>query len=123
MVANHLTKCIYLYCSLVILKMAYFKEVQDGLENLLPHLSDIHSFGRYLETVSIYPVFLSVHCILVALALRNHDYGMVLSVYFTFAIICNASDRTFKYLSIGILRGCKPTAKSLTAFHRESVIF
>ena len=71
--------------------MAYIKELQEGLENLLTHSSDIHSFGRYLETVSIYPVFLSVHCILVALALRNHDYGMVSCSYFTFAIIFTAN--------------------------------
>ena len=58
------------------LKMTYLTDAEQGLENFLAHLTDIHSFGRYLETVSIYPVFLSVHCILVALALRNHDNGI-----------------------------------------------
>jgi len=55
--------------------MNFVREVQKGLENFLAQSSDIHSFGRYLETVSIYPVFLSVHCVLIALALRTHDNG------------------------------------------------
>ena len=65
---------------------------KDGFDNFLAHLSDVQSFGRYLETVSLYPVFLTVHCILVAIALRNHDGGMlcnfhVLSMYFTCTLI------------------------------------
>ena len=70
----------------MISKMNFVREVQKGLENFLAQSSDIHSFGRYLETVSIYPVFLSVHCVLIALALRTHDNGMICHFFSMFSI-------------------------------------
>ncbi|XP_065069367.1 trimeric intracellular cation channel type 1B.1-like [Rhopilema esculentum] len=48
-------------------------DVKEAISNFLKHTSDVHSFGNYVENVPIYPLFLGVHCVLVAGALRTRD--------------------------------------------------
>lgn len=69
--------------------MLGIKEAREGFENFLTHTSDFQSFGRYLETVPIYPVFLGVHCILVALALRSRESGKPVSFRFSISFQFN----------------------------------
>ena len=48
-------------------------DVKEAISNFLKHTSDVRSFGNYVENVPIYPLFLGVHCVLVAGALRTRD--------------------------------------------------
>ena len=46
-------------------------DVKAGMENFLRHTSDVHSFGKYVERVELYPVFIVVHVLLIAIGLRS----------------------------------------------------
>lgn len=48
-------------------------DVKAGIENFLKHTSDVHTFGKYVERIELYPVFLTVHALLIAIGLRSRD--------------------------------------------------
>lgn len=48
-------------------------DVKAGIGNFLKHTSDVHTFGKYVERIELYPVFLTVHALLIAIGLRSRD--------------------------------------------------